>query len=158
MKHTTGHIVALTVFAATIALSAPDSVSAQRGGGVFGGSEGTRLWGQLDQRFDEVANTLSLTDSQKQLITIVVDDFRETNADALGRLAAMQREMRGMFGGGGRPDRQAIQQIAQKHGNPVQGLAPAFETFKEDVTAVLDSEQVASLTRMLAQRRRPGGR
>ena len=157
MKRMTGHILALTVVVATIALAVPDSASAQGGGGgPFGGSEGMRLWGQLDQRFDETDNALSLTEGQKQLITIVVDDFRETNTDALARLTAMREEMQGMFGGGSRPDRQAMQALVEKHGNPAQELAPAFETLKDDVTAVLDPEQVESLTQMLAQRRRPG--
>ena len=68
----------------------------------------------------------------------------------------MMQELRGMFGGGSRPDRQAMQQIVRKHGNPAQELAPALDTLKEDVTAVLEPEQVETLTRLLA-RRRPGG-
>lgn len=158
MKFGIARTLALAFVAGTLALTTPDPASAQqrRGGGMFGGGEAMMLWGRLDQGFDELASTLSLTDAQKQLITIVVDDFREANADALARLTAMREEMRGMFGGGARPGRQAMQQLVQKHGNPAQELAPALATLKEDVTAVLDPEQVQRLTRLLAQRRPPG--
>ncbi len=158
MKLHTGRALALAFVAGTLALATPDPGAAQqrRGGGMFGGGEAMMLWGRLDQGFDEFAGTLSLTEAQKQLVTIVADDFREANADALARLTAMREELRGMFGGGSRPDRQAMQQIVQKHGNPAQELAPALETLKEDVTAVLDPEQVQRLTRLLAQRRPPG--
>ena len=159
MKLATGRsILALAFVAGTLALATPDPTAAQqrRGGGMFGGGEAMMLWGRLDQGFDEFAGTLSLTDAQKQLVTIVADDFRTANEDALTRLTAMREELRGMFGGGSRPDRQAMQQIVQKHGNPAQELAPALETLKEDVTAVLDPEQVQRLARLLAQRRPPG--
>ena len=122
MKVLTGRTLALAFVAGTLALATPDPASAQqrRGGGMFGGGEAMMLWGRLDQSFDEFAGTLSLTEAQKQLVTIVADDFREANADPLARLTAMREELRGMFGGGSRPDRQAMQQIVQKHGNPAQ--------------------------------------
>ena len=161
MKPTRAHgtIFGLGVIAVMIAMATPVIASAQqRGmGRAFGGSEGQRLWTQLDQRFDEFTQELSLSDAQMGLITLVVDDFREANEDALGRLRAMMADMRGLRQGGGRPNRQAMAGVAEKHGNPVQELAPAFEELKTNVAALLDPEQVESLTKMLTQRRRPGG-
>lgn len=131
----------------------------QRGGmGMMGAfrSEGQRLWTLLDQRFDEFSETVALTEVQSGLVEIVVEDFRQTNEDALERLAAMITEMRGLMGGG-RPDRGAVTQIAEKHGNPVQLLAPAFQSMKADIADLLEPEQVDAMNRLLlAQRpRRP---
>lgn len=142
---------------ATVA-STPAAVVAQRGGGMgMGGfrSEGQRLWTQLDQRYDEFAEALSLTADQSGLLAIVVEDFRQTNEDALGRMVAMTTEMRGLLGGG-RPDRAAVAEIAEKHGNPARELVPAFETLKIDVADLLDPEQLEAMNRLLSQRpRRP---
>ena len=130
----------------------------QRGGmGMMGAfrSEGQHLWTLLDQRFDEFSQTVSLTEVQSGLVQIVVEDFRQTNEDALERLAAMITEMRGLMGDG-RPDRGAIAQIAEKHGNPVQSLAPAFQSMKADIADLLEPEQAEAMNRLLAQRpRRP---
>ena len=151
---------AVLAAAAGVAGSAatPLDASAQRAGPGMAGafrSEGQRLWTQLDQRFDEFAETLSLTEVQSGLMEIVVEDFRLTNEDALERLAAMTTEMRSLMGGG-RPDRTAIAGIAEKHGNPVQELVPAFQALKTDVADLLEPEQAEVLNRLLAQRpRRP---
>lgn len=77
MKLHTGRALALAFVAGTLALATPDPGAAQqrRGGGMFGGGEAMMLWGRLDQGFDEFAGTLSLTEAQKQLVTIVADDI-----------------------------------------------------------------------------------
>ena len=161
MKHTNTHrhLLVLGIVVAAIALAMPVNAAAQRRGGArgFGGGEGQMLWTLLDQRYEDFTKDLSLTEAQTGLVTVVVEDFRETNADALKRLAAMRAEMQSLMGGGGRPDRQAMAGILAKHGNPGQALAPAFETLKTNVTDVLDPEQVEKLTGLLARRRRPGG-
>ena len=132
---------------------------AQRGGpgagmGAFR-SEGQRLWALLDQRFDGLADSLSLTEAQAGLLEIVVADFRQTNEDALTRLAAMATEMRGLMTGG-RPDRATIAGIVEKHGSPVRELAPALEALRTDIADLLEAEQLEKMRRLLAQRpRRP---
>lgn len=67
----------------------------------------------------------------------------------------MMTEMRGLMGGG-RPDRAAVAEIAEKHGNPARELVPAFETLKADVADLLDPEQLEAMSQLLSQRpRRP---
>lgn len=120
-----------------------------------------RFWLQLDQRIEEFAKTLSLTDEQSSQITAVVEEFRQTNEDALGRMTAMTAEIRALAEeqSNMRERRRAAAEIADKHGNPAQELAPAFADLRSDVTELLDPEQQKRLNRMFARRmgRRPPG-
>ena len=147
---------------------APTFASAQRGPGARGGfanNPGIRLWTELDQRFDGFTEHLSLSEEQTGQVTALVDDFRDKNQNVLGRFHTMMAEMRSRMGGGaaggarrrsGGGNRQGMQQTGQELRALVGQLAPAFKTLHTDISAVLDEEQVKSMTQLL-ERQRPGG-
>ena len=154
------YAVRLGIAAVAIALAIPGSASAQRGAGGGGGffnNPGMRLWTALDQRFEDVATELSLTEAQTDSVTRLVTDFREANKDALGRWTDIRNSMRsrtrGAGGGGGRgADMQGMQEMR----NLLRQLAPAMETLHTEVTKLLDDEQVKTLATIL-ERRPPRG-
>ena len=161
-----GNVVRLGIAAAAIAMAIPTSASAQRGAGARGGfanSPGIRLWTELDQRFDGFTEHLSLSEEQTGQVTALVNGFRERNKNTLGRFQSLMAEMRSRMGGraaggarrgggGGAGNRQGMQDFRDL----MQQLTPAFETLHADVSAVLDEEQVKSMTQLL-QQQRPGG-
>jgi len=121
-----------------------------------------RFWLQLDQRIEEFSKTLSLTEEQSSQVIAVVEEFRQTNEDALGRMTAMAAEIRALAEeqSNVRERRRAMAEVAEKHGNPAQELAPAFADLRSDVTELRDPEHQRRLNRMFARRtgRRPPGR
>ena len=161
-----GNLVRLGIAAAAIAMAIPTSASAQRGPGARGGfanNPGIRLWTELDQRFDGFTDHLSLSEEQTGQVTALVDDFRDKNKNVLGRFQTMMAEMRSRMGGGaaggarrggggGAGNRQGMQGFRDL----MQQLGPVFETLHTDISAVLDEEQVKSMTQLL-ERQRPGG-
>ncbi len=156
-----GYAVRLGIAAVAIALAIPGSASAQRGAGGGGGflsNPGLRLWTALDQRFDEVAAELSLTEAQADSVTRLVTDFREANKDALGRWTDIGNSMRSRTrggGGGGRGAGSGMQGMREMR-NLIRQLAPAMETLHTEVAKLLDEEQAKTLATIL-ERRPPRG-
>ena len=165
-----GNLVRIGIAAAAIAMAIPTSASAQRGPGARGGfanNPGIRLWTELDQRFDGFTDHLSLSEEQTGQVTALVDDFRDKNKNVLGRFQTMMAEMRSRMGGGaaggarrggggGGGNRQGNRQGMRELRALMQQLGPVFETLHTDISAVLDEEQVKSMTQLL-ERQRPGG-
>ena len=157
-----GHVVTLGVAAAAVALAIPGSASAQPGagggGGGFSNNPSVRLWAALDRDFEDFAGKLSLTDAQADSVTGLVADFREENKDVLERVKGMRNPMRagmrdaggGREGGERRPER-GLQAMREMRGLWRQ-LAPALETLHEEITGLLDEEQVETLAAMLELR------
>ena len=160
-----GRVVTLGVVATAIVLAIPGSASAQRGaGGGFFNNPGIRLWTALDQRFEEFAKELSLTEAQTESVTELVADFREENKDALGRWTSMMESMRSRgrgagggrgTGGGGAGARRPGGGMQEMRGL-MQQLTPAMENLHGEVTRLLDEEQVKTLAKLL-ERRPPRG-
>ena len=160
------NLVRLGIAAAAIAMAIPTSASAQRGAGgrgAFANNPGIRLWTELDQRFDGFTEHLSLSEEQTGQVTALVNEFRDENKNTLGRFRTMMAEMRSRMGGGaaggarrggggGAGNRQGMQNFRDL----MQQLGPVFETLHADISAVLDEEQVKSMTQLL-ERQRPGG-
>ena len=156
------NVVALGVAAAAIVLVIPGSASAQRGAGAGGGffnNPGILLWSALDQRFEDFAKQLSLTETQTESVTGLVADFREENKSALDRWTSMRNSMRsrprGADGGGARGAGGGLQNM-QEIRELMRQLTPALETFHEEVTNLLDEEQVKTLATILERRTRRG--
>ena len=102
------HVVTFGATVAALTLAIPGTASAQRGAGGGGGffnNPAMRLWGALDQGFDDFNKELSLSEEQTEAVTRLVADFREENKNALGRWTNMRNSMRsrtrGAGGGGG---------------------------------------------------------
>ncbi len=156
-----GFAVRLGIAAVAIALAIPGSASAQRGAGGGGGffnNPGMRLWTALDQRFEDVAAELSLTEAQTDSVTRLVTDFREANKDALGRWTDIRNSMRSRTrgaGGGGRGAGGGLQGM-QEMRNLIRQLEPAMEALHTEVTQLLDEEQAKTLATIL-ERRPPRG-
>ena len=157
-----GHALRLGIAAAATALAVSGSASAQPGAGGGGGlfdNPGMRLWTAFDQRFEDIATELSLTEAQTDSVTRLVTDFREANKDALGRWTDIRNSMRsrtrGAAGGGRRGARGGMQGM-QEMRNLIKQLAPAMETLHTEVTKLLDEEQVRTLAGIL-ERRPPRG-
>lgn len=157
-----GYASRLAIAATAICLAIPGSASAQRGAGGGGGSfnnPGIRLWTALDQRLEDVAKELSLTEEQTESVTRLVTDFREANKDALGRWTDIRNSMRsrtrGAGGGGARGAGGGMQGMQEIRGL-MRELTPALETFHDDVTELLDEKQAKTLATIL-ERRPPRG-
>jgi len=162
-------IVTLGLATAAIAYLAPVSALAQQrpggGAGAFANNPGMRLWNALDQRFDDFAGQLSLTEAQTELATMLVASFREENEGTLRRydraMSQMRERMRGgnrggaARRGGAQRNRQGMQRPGGELRAILQDLGPAFETLHADVTAILDEDQADRLRELLA-RQRPG--
>lgn len=163
-------LLALGIATTLIALLAPLSAAAQQRpgggpGGALANNPGVRLWNALDQRFDGFTEQLSLTEAQSELVTILVEGFREENEGPLRRydnmMSQMRDRMRGAGGGraerrgGDRSNRQGMQRPGGELREILQELGPAFETLHADMTGLLDEGQVQRLNRLLA-RRGPG--
>lgn len=166
MNRTRNHarVAMLGIVAAAFALALPVSAFAQRGaGGGFAQNPGMQLWMALDDRFDEVAKELTLTEDQTASVKTLLTEFTENNKSA-ARLKSLFANMRsragagrrGGGGGAGGAGGGAARQGFQEMRDLVQQLDPAFEELHEKVTALLDEEQKTTLTTLL-QRRRPGG-
>ena len=171
MNRTTHPRLIITIGLATLAIAclAPVSALAQQrpggGAGAFANNPGIRLWTTLDQRFDDFATQLSLTEAQTELATMVVAAFREENEGALRRYDRIASQMRDRMGGaarggaarrgGAQGNRQGMQRPGGELRTILQELAPAFETLHADMTELLDEDQVEKLNELLA-RRRPG--
>lgn len=162
MNRTRNHarVAMLGLVAAAFTLALPASAFAQRGaGGGFAQNPGMQLWMALDDRFDEVAKELTLTEDQTASVKTLLTEFTEENKSA-ARLKTLFANMRSRAGagrrGGGGGAGGAARQGFQEMRDLVQQLDPAFEELHEKVTALLDEEQKTTLTTLL-QRRRPGG-
>ncbi len=156
------HVVTFGATVAALTLAIPGTASAQRGAGGGGGffnNPAMRLWGVLDQGFDDFNKELSLSEEQTEAVTKLVTDFREENKNALGRWTNMRNSMRsrtrGAGGGGARGaggGRQSMQEIRDL----MRQLTPALETLHEEVTKLLDEKQVETLARILERPPRRG--
>ena len=158
------HIVTFGATVAALTLAIPGTASAQHGAGGGGGffnNPAMRLWGVLDQGFDDFNKELSLSEEQTEAVTRLVADFREENKNALGRWTKMRDSMRsrsrgagggggGARGGGG--GRQSIQEIRDL----MRQLTPALETLHEEVTELLDEKQASALATILERPPRRG--
>ncbi|MDE2981621.1 MAG: hypothetical protein OXU74_10540 [Gemmatimonadota bacterium] len=155
----------IVALAATAAL--PDSATAQRPGGAFGGfanNPGVRLWDALDQRFEGFSQRLALSDEQANSAAVLVADFREANKSALGRYDRVRAQMRDRMGaarrgggarrGAGAGNAQA-RQAMQEMRSLVDQLGPAFEVLHRDFSALLNEEQTETLRSLL--QRQPRG-
>ena len=148
----------LGVIAATIALAIPGSASAQRGGGGgFRNNTGVRLWVALDQGFEGFAKELSLTEAQSESVTKLVAEFREDNGSALGRWAEIMDSGRRRMGppgdGANAPGAGGGMQRMREMREVLRDLVPALENLRDEITGLLDEEQVKTLATIL--RRRP---
>ena len=150
--------------AVAITLALPASAFAQRGAGGqggFGQNPGMQLWTSLDQRFDEFAKQLTLTEAQTESVKTLLTEFTEKN-EGVGRLKTLFADMRsragegrGGGGGGGGRGGGGMQGMQEMRGL-MEELGPAFEELHEKFTGLLDEEQKKTLPGLL-QRRRPGG-
>lgn len=161
------HVVTLGAAVAAITLAIPGTASAQRGAGGGGGffnNPAMRLWGALDQGFDDFAGELSLTETQTEAVTGLVADFREENKNTLGRLSDMRNSMRsrlrgaggGGGGGGGARAAGGGMRSMQEIRDLMRELTPALETLHDEVTKLLDEKQVKTLAAILERPPRRG--
>ena len=155
------HVVTLGAAVAAITLAIPGTASAQRGaaGGGFFNSPAMRLWGVLDQGFDDFTKELSLSEEQTEAVTGLIADFREENKNALGRWTnlrtLMRTRARGAAGGGARGTGGGMRSM-QDVRNLMRELTPALETLHEKVTKLLDEKQLKTLTTILERTPRRG--
>lgn len=158
---------AVGIIAVAAAATLPDSATAQRPGGAFGGfanNPGVRLWDALDQRFEGFSERLALSDEQANNAAVLVADFREANKSALGRYDRVRAQMRDRMGaarrgggarrGAGAGNAQA-RQAMQEMRSLVDQLGPAFEVLHRDFSALLNEEQTETLRSLL--QRQPRG-
>ena len=119
------------------------------------GERGDRCKGKRGDHAKKIFATLDLTDTQKEQIQALHEDFKEENSDLFEQMKDLRQQAREQRQSGDKDGAAATREEMKELG---EGLRAAREELHEQVKALLTEEQQAQLQEMKEKHERKRGR